>query len=167
MAIISSDILRDLASKDGRRKLIIKLVDSEGDTHILFRKVLSDYDEAAGLVVIASDYEVALAESEAEEAISRVDNGEDALSVVDDFKHSSKKEIAKKLIRYMMRSRSVYVAISMEPLIEYLKSNYTNTQLSAFLDITSDQLVKLNSKYNSVIAQKTMLQAVDVQEDWS
>jgi len=167
MPIVSQSILKDQAQADGRRIIIFLFTDDLGNDIIFHRgRVPSDFDADAELLAYVDKMDNILISIELENAISKVESGEDSLTVTNAFHHSTQKETAKKLIRYMIKIKSVYFVLAMESLVEYIKTNYNNGQILTFLDITSDQLITLNSKYNSIITNKTDILAADIQEDW-
>ena len=164
MTIVSSRIVEDAAQKDGRRYLRYGHTDHNSKEHVTHVRLV-----AAAFVADpdadAPRQATALDESERGEAISRVESGEDALTVVNSFDHSTQKELAKALIYEMVRRRDPYFVLLMEPLIEWIKANFTNVQIRNFLDITASQLTTLNTKYNAIIASKADLLAADIQDE--
>ena len=107
---------------------------------------------------------VELHQEEGEEvsALSIVESGDDVLALTLDPKYSTSKKIAKKLIRYMMREHDPRIVIALEPLIVYLRANYTNAQLKTFLDLTTLQAQKMNQRINAVLDNKaTVFDAFD------
>lgn len=76
----------------------------------------------------------------------------DSLVLVLNPQWSTSKRLAKKLIYLMMRERDPRLVIWLEPLIVYLRTNYTTQQLSNFLDLTVDQLIKMNRRINTILS---------------
>ena len=165
MSIVSSRIVEDAAQKDGRRYLRYGHTDHNATEHVTHvRLVPADF--VADADSDASRQEASLDESERGEAISRVESGEDALTVVNSFDHSTQKELAKALVYEMVRRRDPYFVLSMEPLIDFIRANFTAPQIRNFLDITAAQLTKLNTKYNAIIANKADLLTADIQDEF-
>lgn len=105
--------------------------------------------------------ETGLGENEAQEMIELIDRGDDPLPLIQSPEHSTSKKLAKKAIRYMMRKQDPFIVIILEPLIIYLRANYTSDQLIAFLDLTSPQAVKMNNRINAVLDNKTIYDTFD------
>lgn len=133
----------------GRIDRINKLVPSGHDTNA---DMLSMYD---GIEQSASDGEEAALEALAE------DDVEITSTMVLAVKYTTAKKAAKKLIRFMMRTRNPYLVIALEPLIIYLRATYTNPQLLNFLDITQAQGVKMEARIDEILDNKSVFTTYD------
>lgn len=165
MSIVSSRVVEDAAQKDGRRYLRYGHTDHNGVEHVTHvRLVPADFiADADG---DAARQELFLDEVERQQAISRIEGGEDSLAVVNSFDHSTQKELAKSLVYEMVRRRDPYFVLLLEPLIEWIKASFTAAQIRNFLDITSAQLTTMNNKYNLIITNKADLLAADIQDEF-
>lgn len=168
MTVTNIQVSIDRVQADGSRKIWYLVTDTiEGDVQVYRGQVNSDFNPSLDFPLYTSAWEANKEAQEIGRAIKRVQRGENALVVSDNPERTTKKKIAKKLIYYAMKEKDPYFLLSLEPLIENLKLNYTNTELANFLDITTDQLIKLNNKYNSIISAKTQLNDADqIQEEW-
>ena len=165
MSIVSSRVVEDAAQKDGRRYLRYGHTDHNGLEHVTHvRLVPADFN--ADPDGDAARQELSLDTSERQQAISRIEVGEDSLAVVNSFDHSTQKELAKALIYEMVRRRDPYFVLLLEPLIEWIKANFSAAQIQSFLDITSAQLTILNNKYNAIIAIKADLLLADIEKEF-
>lgn len=160
MPIVSSETIADAHTQaDGRRYITHYFTDHLGVTHKLGPKKDNALGDAAAREIVYTaeraaiipNIELKLDESEQQNAISRVENGEDALVVANNFKHSTQKKIAKKLIYWMMRERDPQIVIWLEPLITYINTSLTDTQIKSFLDITQVQLNKIREKAKQIL----------------
>ena len=106
------------------------------------------------IVNIVPAVQLGLEDNEGNKLIQLIDNGHDILARIQTPVHSTTKKLVKKIIRYMMQEQSPYLVIALEPLINYLRTNYTAQQLITFLDITADQATKLNARINAVLNNK-------------
>jgi len=145
---------------DGRRYVRFRFVDHLGGSHWSGPMLLdgaADYDaiRLSAVPRVESD----LDEQEQGEACSRLENGEDALVVVNSAQHSTMKKLAKKIIRYAMRNRDVHLLIALEPLITYLRATYTGAQIANFLDVDLPTLSRIAQRYDDLIAVRTVIDA--------
>lgn len=93
--------------------------------------------------------------------VEGIDNGDDPLPLIQSPEHSTSKQLAKKAIRHMMKMRDPFIVITLKPLINYLRANYTNAQLVSFLDLTTAQAIKMNNRINAVLDNKTIYETFD------
>ena len=142
------NVVYDFLDHVGGHTFVRKLVQNAFDTNA---DALSMYDRVAE----------GLAEGEESKAVSDTENGEDVLADVTGAVHSTPKKMAKKLIYHMMRTRDPYLVIALEPLIVYLRANYTNAQLIVFLDLTAAQATKMNSRINAILDNKSVFTTYD------
>ena len=153
MTIQSHTLLSDTPNGN-RRDVLYQFTDQLSKTYEYAKLVPTGFDTNADMLSMYADLDTGLDEGEINQQIEDVENGIDVLPVVKNPKHSTSKKIAKALIRHMMRTRDPYLVIAIEPLIVYLKTNYTNTQLKNFLNINTAQLAKLNNRVNAILNNK-------------
>ncbi len=165
MSIVSSRIIEDAAQKDGRRYLRYGHTDHNGKEHVTHVRLVA----AAFVADAASDaprQEQELSRLEAQNAISRVEDGEDPVDVINDAEHAISNQIAIALIYDMVRDRDPYKILTLESLFDFMRDTMTAVQIRSYLNITAVQFAWLNSRYNRIIAHKADIRAADVQEDW-
>ena len=151
---IISHTLHSSTSNGSRIDVTYKFTDHLGKDYLYAKLVPIGFDTNADMLSMYADLDTGLEEGEINQQIEDVENGIDVLPVVKSPKHSTSKKIAKALIRHMMRTKDPYLVIALEPLIVYLKTNYTNTQLKNFLNINTAQLTKLNKRVNAILNNK-------------
>lgn len=164
MSIVNQRLVQDPYEYHGQTILRLEFTDHLGEKH-RFRRVCS-IDPNAFLLAHVPKVEALLSKDELRGVVKRVDNGEDSLVVALNPIHSTTKEIAKTLIYHMVKARDIGFVLKMEPLIEYIKANFTSNQMQNFLDVTAQQLTRMNIKYNSVISNKADLLAADFSEEF-
>lgn len=155
MSIESSVIYDDKVQADGRRHIIEIHTDHVGVQHFYFYVGANDTDATANMNVRVAVVEEGLDESEQEGAYSRIEGGETALDVANTPVHSTAKKITKKLIYALVAIKNdenlTQMVILLEPLLDYLETNYTALQLRNFLDLTNVQLTKMQDKKNAIL----------------
>ena len=131
-----------------------QFIDQLSNTYVYAKLVPTGFDTNADMLSMYADLDTGLDEGEINQQIEDVENGIDVLPVVLNPKHSTFNKIAKALIRHMMRTKDPYLVITLEPLIVYLKANFTNAQIRNRLNITNAQLSKLNNRVNAILNNK-------------
>ncbi len=114
--------------------------------------------ERSGMV---AGIETQLSEGEEARLVEELESGVDVLARVQAPTHSTTRRIVRKLIRHMMRQKNPYLVLALEPLLVYLRANYTGAQLKTFLNINTAQLQRLNTRVNSILNNKTVLTDFD------
>lgn len=168
MPISSSSIYFDRLQPGGRRKIAFFMTDDLGVDYIIHKgRVPSGYDEVAGLAAAVNQQNNNLASLEAENAIDRVEAGEDSLTVANAAHHGTYQRIAKKLHRYALREESLYPMLHIETLVEDIKTTYSGDAPGrrTFLNFNINQMQNFNKKYNAAINSKADLILADIQED--
>lgn len=145
-SVVSVAVYSERPWSNGRvkRRYTVTIEDNDGQqiTSIVGpTKVLASDNGQA----IADAYLNRLQAAEAEDIENASDN---ALNP----RFATAKRIAKKAIRYMMRHNDPEIVLMLEPLIIHLRTNYTNTQLRNFLDLTTAQAQRMNRRINAVLS---------------
>ena len=135
--------------------------DHVGGVHSVRKLVSNTFDTEADALAMYDRVAEGLVSAEEQAILGMVENGEDIQSTILNPVHSTTKELVKKAIRYMMRERNPYIVIALEPLINYLRANYTGAQLITFLDITSEQATKMNNRINAILDNKSAFTTFD------
>jgi len=152
-SIISVTITHDSGGSDRRLHYSIVLEDNDNvqSTHEI-GPIVADagFDASAHANKKAQQLLTGAANDEDNQIIERVES-EDSLTITLNPKWSTSKRIAKKLIRYMMRERDPRIVVALEPLIDYLRANYNANQLANWLDITTQQVLKMNRRINAIL----------------
>ena len=173
--IITSEIFRNRLLADGRRRIRYRYVieDNASATQEYFIGPFhrpGAWDVAGNLSVYGSALLDQLKDDEDSQAEEI--KATDALTFTQNPKFSTEKRIAKKLIRWMMREKDPRIVLWLEPLLTHLDENYTNTQLSNFLDLTIPQLAKMKRRINAILEQpasrktcKELIAEFDDEED--
>ena len=172
-SIISSSVIFDRVQADSTRLVRVKFVAEDHDANqfdvfVGPRQVAADFN--------VSDWMAAHESSVLEQLAAQEDAGGLDLNVVanpltyaQNPKWSTEKSIAKTMIYWMMRERDPRIVIYLEPLITYLKTNYTVTQLANFLGITEAQVLKMNNRVNAILTDsgtfEVLLAVFDVEEE--
>ena len=164
------NIVINREQENGKKKVVyeITLTDDLGDDHLFTvgPKFISD-DPGEDALVEADRLLATQSEDEAQAAEGAIEDG-DGLERVLATKWNASKKIAKRLILFMMRERDPRLVVLLEPLIQYLRDNYTATQLANWLDITVPQVLRMNRRINAILSDtgnvKTLLAAFDAEE---
>lgn len=159
MSIISHEtIISSHAQANGEIGIYHVFIDHNGISHKRAARrvsgILTSADYLAERLSLVSIVEQELNDEEEDNLVSEIEQGNDVLAFVLSPTHSTSKLLAKKLIRHMMRERDPRLVIALEPLIVYLRANYTNDQLINFLDITTNQSIKMNTRINAILDNK-------------
>lgn len=99
-----------------------------------------------------------MADEEAQQAEGAIEDG-DALDRVLNSRWGAEKKIAKRLILLIMRERDPRLVVLLEPLIQYLRDNYTANQLANWLGITVQQVLAMNRRINAVLSSTGTIKA--------
>ena len=162
MSIDSHQIIVNRLEGDYRH-VVYEFIDHLGNKHQRFKKRVDvGFDADVDILSLVPQVETELAENESLQAKEKVLNNENPETIVLNPEHGSSKQIAKSLIRWMMVERDPYIVILLEPLIIYLRANYTSAQLKLFLDITTAQAVKMNTRIDAILNNKADLQAAEL-----
>jgi len=170
--ILSSEILSDRPQADGRRYIRAKFVAEDHD--------LGTRDVYYGPRLVPSDFN-ANAWLSAEEsvvleglALEEDEGGLDVTSVADPLvyalnpKWSTTKRIAKVMIYWMMDERNTRAVLYLETLIVYIQQNYNAAQIAVLLDITIEQVQRVNRRVNAILTDvgtvKDLTTDYDVEE---
>lgn len=158
MTIVSHYTQADTHTQKLRRYVRHFFVDHLGATHThgfsLLAATLTDVDYDAIRAALVAGVETGLAEAEYHNLISMIESGEDVLPAILSPAHATSADLAKRVIRYMMRERDPRIVIALEPLITYLRANYTGAQLRNFLDLTVAQAQKMDARINAILDNK-------------
>jgi hypothetical protein len=161
MSIVTQQIAINNIAGDSRY-VVYEFTDHLGKQYQRFRKrVPVGFDVDADILSLVPQVETELAENEAVQARDRVLNGENPETIALNPEHGTSKQIAKSLIRWMMQDRDPYIVIFLEPLIVYLRANYTAAQLKTFLDITAAQAIKMDARIDAILNNKVDLQIAE------
>lgn len=160
MSIVSHTVT--LTPQSGTRdNAVYTFTDHIGGTVVVNKLLPYAYDVDADALSMYDQIAANLAEQEETLGEGMVERGLDVLAYVQAVDHTTTKIIVKRIIRSMMRERNPYMVIVLEPLIVYLRANYTNAQLMTFLDITAGQATKLNSRINAILDNRAILDTYD------
>lgn len=160
MSIISHTVTTSPQSAT-RMNAYYAFTDHVGGVHRVRKLVSNTFDTEADALAMYDRVAEGLVSAEEQAILAMVENGEDIQSTILNPVHSTAKEMAKKAIYYMMRERNPYIVIALEPLINYLRANYTGAQLITFLDITSEQATKMNTRINAILDNKSAFTTFD------
>jgi len=167
MAIISSIIAEDQAQKDGRRSIREIHTDHLGKQHSVSYMAKAESDVNAVMIARLSQINAQLIEIEEQKYLSKF---EDELSnpLNYSFDFTTKKAFLKRLIRYIMKHKDVKTVLAIKPLIDWLKANYTATQIATYLGVTVAILLRINNRLDAIfavsdtlIADDTMVEDID------
>jgi len=158
MPIVISEIFSDDIQRNDERIVYYLFTFHNGDKIKHGPCTLQAGDDAvAHMALIVLECEQRRADLEPIKAVRRIMNGENPLTLAQSPAHTTTKKYVKALLRRAMRERKPDLLLKLEPLINYLRVTYTNTQLANFLDVTTNQLGRINTRYNDLIAIKTTL----------
>ncbi len=155
-SVISAQLISSRLQRSGRRSVRYRFVladNAAAETVVRVgpKSVPAGFDTDADMITVGE----ALLKSRAiDERLDRkrVHPTDDPLSYVLDAKWAAPRRMARTLIRWMMKEQDPLIVIFLEPLIVYLKANYTAAQLRNFLDLTPAQLTRMNRRINAVLS---------------
>ena len=149
------------APNGNRLNVTYRFTDHLTKEHLVDDLVPAGTDTNADMLSRYAALDTQHAENEITLQISRAEDGEDILSVAQSPNYTTAKILVKRVIRHMMRVRDPYLVIALEPLIVYLRANYTNAQLLTFLTLTATQGTKMNSRINAILDNKAAFTTYD------
>jgi hypothetical protein len=160
MSIVSHTVTTTKQSST-RKNAVYTFTDHIGGLTHVNKLVANNFNTETDALSMYARIVEGLVDSEESEIEAKVEAGEDVSALVLATNHTTAKNIVKKLIRYMMRTRDPYLVIALEPLIIYLRANYTGAQLISFLDITAGQATKMNQRINAILDNKSVFTDYD------
>lgn len=166
MPIVSSEVA-SLSPSGSRVYVVYRFTDHVAGTHDVNRLVPDTTDHAQVLIDLTPIVALRIIEQEVGGAQSRVESGEDSLTVVNNPVHSTSKRLAKALLFWMMRERDPYIVLLLESLILDMRANLTAQQVANLLDLTLAQVTRLNTRIDQILNNKADLLAFrDNSEDF-
>lgn len=164
-SITASEVFRNRLLADGRRRIRYKytIEDNQLNSEDYYVGPLHRPGawDVAGNLAGYGDNQLLNMQDQEDEEICNPELVGNALEIVQGVKWSTQKRASKKLIRWMMKERDPRIVIWLEPLLTYLDTNYTNQQLSNFLDLTIDQLAKMKVRINSILQDPLAIKSAD------
>jgi len=166
MSISSSVIYDDKTQADGTRQIIEKHTDHVGVVYTVFLSNKSqEYEAVDEMNARVPSIEASLADNEDSTAMTRVEDGENPLTIANNPIHSTSKRLAITMVYAMMRARSsktnlVRIIILLAPLLVYLNNNFTDNQLTSYLNITQTQLTKMRTRISTILNAPTTATSV-------
>ena len=151
--ILSSTKVTERPQKNGMRyiryKFRVQANDlSEIDYYLGPTLVASDFDDVAYIPTAEQKVLNRLAIAEHEQLYSMASIA-DPLQAVLNPVWSTTKEMAKAAIYWMLREREPRIVIYLEPLIEYIQANYNATQIGNLLDLSAENVQRINRRVNA------------------
>lgn len=174
--VISSQKIGDRPQKNGSRYVRYKFVceandSSTQDVFIGPKLVPSDFDTDADIAALEPVILSRLAKEEGD-TLEDINFIEDPLPLILSPKWGSTKYLASRILRWMMREKDPRIVIYLEPLIEYIQTNYNATQIANLLDMTTEQVIRLNNRVKAVLdppvvaaSIKYLISVFDAEED--
>jgi len=160
MSIVSHTLLSESVS--GSRKYVTyQFTDHLSNTVTVDKLVPLDHDTNAEMLSMYTGIENSQSNTEEKLIVDTIETNSDIVTSITSPKYSTAKNLAKKVIYYMMREKDPRIVLALEPLIIYLRANYTNAQLITFLDLTSEQATKMNTRINAILDNKTAFTTFD------
>jgi len=109
-------------------------------------------------------------DEEAQDAESAIEDGT-ALERVQFSRWGAASKIARRLILLMIRERDPRIVVALEPLIQYLQSNYNANQMASWLDLSVAQILQINRRVSAILNDtgtvKNLLASFDAEQaDW-
>jgi len=154
---VISTIIEDSLQSDGRRWITEQHIDALGKKHHVNYIVEALTDVQVIMTARAPILEQTLIDNDAEASTSRLEGGENPLTM--EFDYCTAKQAARKMLLYAMRNKEPRLLLLLKPLIEHLKQTYIAIQIANYLGITVDQLTRIWARYNAIINQEAFLLA--------
>jgi len=152
-----STIIEDNLQADGRRRVTEQHIDAISRKHCVSYMAEALTDVQAIMTARAPILEQTLIDNDTESSISRLEAGENPLTM--EFDYCTAKQAARKMLLHAMRNKEPRLLLLLKSLVEYLKQTYTAVQIANYLDITVEQLTRIWARYNAIIDQETFLLA--------
>jgi len=160
-SVISNTIILDKGTQDRRIAFRIILEDNENNQETIdIGPIVADatFDADAAVIQAGINALESKLSGEDSDQESLAEDGE-ALSRALNPRWSTTKRIAKRLIRWMMRERDPRIVIMLEPLINYIQQNYNANQIANLLDISTQQVLRLNRRVNAILTDTGTVKA--------
>ena len=134
-----------------RMNAVYVFTDHVGGTKTIRRLVSNALDTNADALSLYSAIENRLSILEINKAISMLEEGKDITSLAITPIYNTSKNLVKAVFRHIMKVKDPYLVLAMEPLIIYIRANYTNAQIINLLDFTAEQASKMNTRINAIL----------------
>lgn len=163
MAIQSIEVAIDRPQANGKRKLFYKIVDSFYGESMAFRGMVpQEFDPTSDIVSYSTKWEKSKKQNEIDNAIERVKRGDSALSIIQSTTRNTNIELIKGFLREAYKSRDPYYILQIEDLINNIKLNYTNEQLSVELGVELNKVNVIMNKIEKILLSKSNLNDADI-----
>ena len=151
---VVTTFVKSLSPSGNRVYVTYAFTDQVGVDHHVNRLVPASTDHPQALIDLTPVVDARMIEEEVEAAAGRVLDGENPEQIVNNPVHTTTKRLAKRLLFWMMRERDPYIVILLEPLIVYIRANFNAAQIANLLDLTTDQVTRLNTRINRILDNK-------------
>lgn len=158
MSITSSIIARDDIQADGSRHIREEHTDHLGRVHVVNYTAAAGQNVSALMSARVSQIEAQLAEAEIEQFVANIDTGMDFVSIAPNY--TTKEKVWKRLMQEYRRGRARQ-AINLLPLLKYLNTTYTDTQIRNALSISQAKLDAVRSRAVGLENLKTAIETDD------
>jgi len=163
MAIQSIEVAIDRPQANGKRKLFYKIVDSFSGESMAFRGMVpQEFDSTSDMVSYSTKWNIRKKQNEIDNAIERVKRGDSALSIIQGETRNTNIELIKGFLKEAYASLDPYYILNIEDLINNIKLNYTNEQLSVALGVELDKVNAIMNKIEKILLSKSNLNDANV-----
>ena len=170
MTIISSEILEDRQQAHPQRYVWEKHTDHLAKDHFIFYAAELGADVNANMTARVPQINQNLIDGEIGELTGRIESGEIAALDVEpvhpetDTLADRRRTFFRRLLRYTVKNRDIKIArIVFYPIWYYLKfeSGLNANKIATYLDITTDQLLWINSRFQAIHDNLAFIDADD------
>ena len=151
---VVSTFVKSLSPSGNRVYVTYAFMDQVGVIHEVNRYVASTTNHPQALIDLTPVVDARMIEEEVSAAPGRVEAGENPETIVNNPVHTTTKRLAKRLLFWMMRERDPQIVILLEPLIVFIRANFTAGQIATLLDLTTAQVTRLNTRINRILDNK-------------
>jgi hypothetical protein len=170
MSITSTEILEDSAQADGSRHIGVKFNFHNGQEVVRRFWVDSLFDTVTDIAAMEPGIEAYMIEQDDEEVMAQIEKGNIAPLSAQPVHpetisaNDRKKRLVRKLLRKMMQERDMKLVRKMlYPIWKWLKydSGFTATQIANYFNISLAKLGTINSRFQAIHDNLTMIDADD------
>lgn len=157
MPVATSSIAEDRPLKDGRRLCLWRATDALGNHYMQHEYLAAGDDAAARLAAWISAINAKIVRAEFNEFMDAARAGEDV--TVRSVRDVTREQAVRYVFRMLLTSENPRDVVRLLALRDWLRANYTVTQIRATLGITSARLTALNARLDAIAPAKDMILA--------
>lgn len=157
MAIVSSVVSEDRPLKEGGRRALFRATDAQGNHYMQHEHLQANDDAAARLAAWVAAINAKIIRAELNEFMEAVRAGEDITARP--VRDVTREQAVRYVFQMLLPSDNPRNVARLLAIRDWLRANYTVSQIRAALGVTSARLTALNNRLDAIAPAKDMILA--------